>query len=703
MKIIASRLAPIALVALLSASLAGATGHVQILTYDPTPGNPGDECTITIEGVLDTPEFRQDAAQVATELADALDLSPDMRTKVEDACSKNGNSLHILIFRDASTVYIGETDQMGNLAIDLGDIESMFFYLDGDYNAKTTVRDFLLVSVLAHEIDHNRHTPTEPHLDPAPSKRGRGVRGPAVEDENRVFFDLNAVIYRNEYVYQEKDVAKVDYTVDGEGVTFEFFAHKGARTLLQRFVEPPVHTVSAATTQGIPDGVCGGGSCIVFFDPDLDGVVGTVDNCPDLANPQQADHDGDGEGEGCDLDDDNDGVAAVLEIATGSPDHGPGARPEHWSCTGCPSACGALAVPCTDGIDNDGDGWTDAADPGCAPPPPAPDYDIVPVLVAEDYPPWMRMDLGGVPSDQHALLAEADIGFDHDRDGTIDSSHLVPGVVTIRTDVPEDSGGLVVLTGNYSGMWFEGNDSVLGDFLLALPGTDGSFQLTALQTNSELPASGQTDFEYILDTVNFGPLGPNTAGLQSSFVPHWPPHDTTWDLFGPVQDLSPAGGGPPVTRIGRLRVLFRRDSDHDGHNDNVDNCPGLPNPAQGDGDLDGAGDACDCLPADPSAWSTPPDASLFFLGSDLLAVSQDGPPGSDLDVFDVVRSSTASDFLAAACVAVDVPFFVTGVTVPDLPAPGEIHHYLARHQNACGSGPDHVGTGGMPVPVPECD
>ena len=53
-------------------------------------------------------------------------------------------------------------------------------------------------------------------------------------------------------------------------------------------------------------------------DVDQDGLKSTVDNCPAVANPDQADLDGDGKGDACDDDSDGDGLSDAVEALLGT-------------------------------------------------------------------------------------------------------------------------------------------------------------------------------------------------------------------------------------------------------------------------------------------------------------------------------------------------------------------------------------------------
>ena len=78
------------------------------------------------------------------------------------------------------------------------------------------------------------------------------------------------------------------------------------------------------------------GSVLDCTDTDGDGVYDVEDNCPTVANSDQADFDGDGQGDICDPDDDNDGVADGDDAFPFDP---------------------------SESSDNDGDGVGDNADP----------------------------------------------------------------------------------------------------------------------------------------------------------------------------------------------------------------------------------------------------------------------------------------------------------------------------------------------------
>jgi hypothetical protein len=90
-------------------------------------------------------------------------------------------------------------------------------------------------------------------------------------------------------------------------------------------------------------------------DDDGDGVADSSDNCALASNGGQENTDGDDQGDVCDLDDDGDGLPDGLEMTMGSDPLSEDKGPEFLG----------YEDTCSDGLDNDDDGFTDGADGSC--------------------------------------------------------------------------------------------------------------------------------------------------------------------------------------------------------------------------------------------------------------------------------------------------------------------------------------------------
>jgi probable HAF family extracellular repeat protein len=130
-------------------------------------------------------------------------------------------------------------------------------------------------------------------------------------------------------------------------------------------------------------------------DADSDGVGDVCDNCPLAVNPGQEDADDDGVGDDCELD-----PACVPETCNGVDDDCDGEIDNGLGAVSCgvgecsrtvdactngePQVCapGEPAPEVCDGEDRDCDGLVDAADPDCAPPPPAGVHDLAVTRIA---------------------------------------------------------------------------------------------------------------------------------------------------------------------------------------------------------------------------------------------------------------------------------------------------------------------------------
>jgi DNA/RNA endonuclease G (NUC1) len=275
-------------------------------------------------------------------------------------------------------------------------------------------------------------------------------------------------------------------------------------------------------------------------DLDGDGVANNVDNCPTTSNPDQLNSDGDTEGNACDADDDNDGVADTAD--------------------NCPLVANA------DQADGDGDGIGTACDPNPNDGPTG-DLDGDGVLNNVDNCPTTA-NANQANNDGDALGDVCDP--DDDNDGVADTADNCP--LTANADQADGDGDGI---GNACDANL--NDGPTGDL-------DGDGVLNnadncpttpnANQANNDGDAFGDVcdpddDNDGVLDTADNCPF---TANADQA--------DGDSDGIGNACDPNPNDG--PTG-----------DLDGDGIANNVDNCPMTANTDQADFDHDGIGDACD--------------------------------------------------------------------------------------------------------------
>ncbi len=368
----------------------------------------------------------------------------------------------------------------------------------------------------------------------------------------------------------------------------------------------------------IPGATVTGGSVTIQStlpdpDPDGDGVLDPLDNCPSIFNPLQDDYDGDLSGDACDLDDDDDGQSDLDEVACSS-------DPQDENDL-APDLDGDNSPDCVDS-DDDGDGDPDIAD-NC------------PLIPNDDQ----------LNFDNDALGDVCDP--DDDGDGTNDVDDAFPFDPTETTDTDGDN------TGNNADTDDDGDNQSDADEVACLSDPLDENSTAADNDGDNIPDcvdpdddnDGQSDLDEA--ACSSDPNDENSKALDND-------GDNSPDCVDLNDDNDSANDVDDAFPFDPTETT---DTDGDGTGDNADNCPAIPNPNQlnfdndplgdvcdPDDDGDGANDVDDAFPLDP-AETTDTDGDGTGDNAD---TDDDGDNQSDTDEIACLsdpkdENSTASD------------------------------------------------------------
>ena len=293
-----------------------------------------------------------------------------------------------------------------------------------------------------------------------------------------------------------------------------------------------------------------------------DYVLDNTDNCPAIANADQADLDNDGIGDVCDTDADGDGFDAPEDCNDFDPAINPGAT----------EICDGIDNNCDDEVDEDG---------------------VCDSAVA------IRINAGGPELNYDSKVFSADANFVGGKSFT-NTSATVPTLYQTERSSNEQE--------------FAYNVPVpAGTYLVRLHFAEIYFGATGGGGGG----TGQRIFDVtmednlILDNYDINAdVGPQTPTFQDFNVTVT---DGTLNLFF---SATAAVGGVNQPKLSALEIIGNTtivDTDEDGIADDEDNCPTLANADQADLDNDGEGDVCDldidgdnvlndddCAPFDPT-------------------------------------------------------------------------------------------------------